>query len=156
MSGYFEERYTVYTETCVTAVKPHTCSACGIAIPKGGRYYRVTWVFDGSADGVKRCLACQCTHEHLRELCETGEQWPDETLSCGLDYRDEWDSEPPPEIAALAFWRYGDPLPQTEACVATNGENMFPPVWRRSNEYMRGSSRCAPGVLDFNAKEACS
>lgn len=155
MSGYFDERYAVYSETCVTAVKSHDCSACGIAIPKGGRYYRVAWVFNGSAGGVKRCLACQVTHEHLRELCES-EQWPDEKLSCGLDYKEEWDSEPPPEIAALAFWRYGDPLPQTEPCAAKNGVDMFPPVWRRSNQYMRGVERCASGGWDFPAREACS
>lgn len=146
MSHYSDELYAVYGEACVTANKSHACDACGIAIPKGGRYYRVRWVYDGSAGGVKRCLACQCTHEHLRELCEPGEQWPNETLSCGLDYSDEWDSEPPPEIAALAFWRYGDPLPQTEACVAKNGENMFPPVWRGSNHYMRGAERCLAGM----------
>lgn len=156
MSGYYEETYNVYRENCMTANKPHACSACGISIPKGGRYYRVAWVCDGAADGVKRCLACQVTHEHLRELCKQGEQWPDETLSCGLNYEDEWDTEPPPEIAALAFWRYGEPLPQTKPCEAKLYENMFPPVWRNSNAYMRGVDRCAVGVWDFHAKEACS
>lgn len=152
-----DERYTVYNEACVTAIKPHACSACGIVIPKGGRYYRVKWVFDGSAGGVKRCLACQATHEHLRELCEPGEQWPDERLACGLSYEGEWDSEPPAEIAALAFWRYGDPLPQTERCASTRADELFPPIWRWSNQYMRGAAQCLTGMsFATRATEACS
>ena len=141
MSHSAEERYAVYNENRQTARKPHTCDACGITIPKGGRYCRVTWVFDGSAGGVKRCLACQYTHEHLRALGEPDGMWPDEELDCGESYEEHW-GETPDVIAALAFWRYGDPLPAHEECAAKNGENMYPPVWRGSNLYMRGKESC--------------
>ena len=153
MSHDIEEQYAVYNENFQTAIKSHVCSACGITIPKGGRYCRVTWVYDGSAGGVKRCLACQYTHEHLRGLNQ--DMWPDEQLDCGESYEEHW-GETPPEIAALAFWRYGDQLPADEECAAKNGVNMYPPIWRSSNEYMRGAARCAPGVWGFAATEVCS
>lgn len=105
MSHSIDERYAAYVERRSRANKDHKCDACHRAIARRAEYYRVTWVFDGSAGGCKRCLACQITHEHLRVLCrERGDMWPDERLACGLDYADEWDTEPPPEIAALAFW----------------------------------------------------
>lgn len=110
MSYTADGSYDVYRERRVTARKKHTCGACGRVIERSADYYRITWVYDGGAGGCKRCLACQLTHEHLRGLCRSIEHdmWPDEWLSCGRDYEDEWGSEPPPEIAALAFWD-GDP-----------------------------------------------
>ncbi len=105
MSHVADERYTVYQEVTRRAIKPHKCDACDEPISKGHRYYVVTWVFDGSADGVKRCLRCQRIHEHLRTLGQDSwdHMWPDEMLNCGEEYTEHWGVEPPADIAALAF-----------------------------------------------------
>jgi len=115
MSRSCEETYDVYDERTFRANKPHTCDACGVEIPERHHYTRVFMLFDGSKEHLKRCARCQLLHEHLRALCEPGEQWPDERLNCGLRYEDEW-GDVPPEIAALAFWRPGDPLPALNPC----------------------------------------
>lgn len=57
---------------------------------------------DGDSVTLRRCSRCQTIHEHLRQLCESQERWPDEQLNCGEDYEEEW-GKLPPEIAALAF-----------------------------------------------------
>lgn len=104
MSHYCDASYDVYREHAVKARKAHVCSACAETIPPHTSYWRVTWVFDGSADGVKRCNRCQAIHLHLRGKCRDADSdmWPDERLSCGLKYEDEW-GDLPDEIEALAF-----------------------------------------------------
>jgi hypothetical protein len=103
VSYSFDEQYDVYDERVSKARKAHVCSACERSIDPGQLYVRVRWVYDGSADGVKRCGACQLTHEHLRGLGRDRDMWPDETLSCGLEYYEEWDADPPDGVAALPF-----------------------------------------------------
>lgn len=110
MSYQTDETYDVYNEVHPIARRQHTCSACKEAIEVGHRYTRVSIVIDGEASTVKRCARCQAMHEHLRKL-SPGEMWPEEKLDCGLAYLDEWGEDPPEHIAALAFWRPGDPLP---------------------------------------------
>lgn len=102
MSYEFDERYDVYDERYPVARKEHRCEACRERILRGDRYTRVGVVFDGIAYEIVRCLRCQAIHRHLRTL-GTCDQWPDERLDCGEEYADHWGSEPPPEIAALAF-----------------------------------------------------
>lgn len=102
MSRYCDETYDVYTERLTRARSAHECDACRRTIRPRDTYVRVRWVFDGSAGGVKRCLACQVMHEHLRDLGYTRELWPDERLACGLTYQSEWGAVPA-EIAALPF-----------------------------------------------------
>jgi hypothetical protein len=116
MSYSADEQYDVYHETQVTARKEHPCSACVEAIPPRTSYWRVTWVFDGSAGGVKRCNRCQAIHKHLRKLCAARDYdlWPDERLNCGLTYEDEW-GDLPEEIEALAFALPTDPIPMEPA-----------------------------------------
>lgn len=104
MSYSADENYKVYRETFRKARKAHTCSACRSAIAEGDYYCDLRWVNDYGAGTVKRCGSCQRTHEHLRKVCaESGydDMWPDEELNCGLKYEDEWETEPPEEIAAL-------------------------------------------------------
>lgn len=115
MSHSCDGTYDVYRETRVRARKPHTCSACTETIPARTTYWRVTWVFDGGANGVKRCERCQAIHLHLREKCRSSYDnlWPDERLNCGLKYEDEW-GDLPEEIAALAFALPSDSLPTTQ------------------------------------------
>lgn len=115
MSHSCDEQYAIYDEREFRANKPHTCDACGLEIRKFDRYTRVFMLFDGRKEHVKRCARCQLLHEHLRGLCEPGEQWPDERLNCGLSYESEW-GPAPAWVNALAFWRPGDPLPSINPC----------------------------------------
>lgn len=101
MSYVFEERYDVYDETPRRARTAKPCGACARTIAVGEIYMRVAWIFDGHAESVNRCGACQATHQHLRNLGEA-DVWPDERLGCGQDYEEEWGAVPD-EIAALPF-----------------------------------------------------
>lgn len=103
MSHYVEECYFVYQERTVRARVEHLCGACGEKISIDHRYIRVSIVFDESARTVKRCLRCQKIHLHVRSLDPFGESWPNEDLSCGKDYKEEWGVDPPPNIQDLAF-----------------------------------------------------
>jgi hypothetical protein len=110
MSVWADESYSVYNETFPRARIPHRCDACKEVIPAGHRYARIGTVFDGSAESVKRCLRCQEMHEHLRKLCWASDEseWPDERLNCGHGYSEVWGTEPPPEVARLAFMLPGE------------------------------------------------
>ena len=101
MSHYCEETYDAYVESMRRARKEHACDACALPIRAGDYYCSVHVVFDGKAETIKRCGACQTTHEHLRKLGD--DMWPDERLSCGLAYEEEWGGEPPPDVQALPF-----------------------------------------------------
>jgi RNase P subunit RPR2 len=114
MSEYADDYCEVWSETSPVARKRHTCDACNGPITPGRRYHRTFSVFEGTADTVIRCERCQAIYEHLRaKMAVAGE--PDEccnpTLSCGHEYKERWKVPPPEEIAALAFWLPGDPLP---------------------------------------------
>lgn len=105
MSYAAEETYDVYREQIRKARQSHRCDACRCVIRSGDYYCAVSWVYDGSAGGVKRCGSCQLTHVHLRGMCsaefDRDDMWPDERLGCGLEYEDEWGEEPPEEIWVL-------------------------------------------------------
>lgn len=104
MSYEADETYDSYVITTPRARKRHTCDACKLWIEPGHMYARVYILHDNIKRTVKRCGACELTHQHLRELCEQRWQmWPDECLSCGLGYESEWDTAPPDEIARLPF-----------------------------------------------------
>lgn len=115
MSHSADETYSVYKETLRASRKERNCDACGMRVPKSGQYWHVAMIFQGEFETVKRCLACQATHVHLRELAVHRDMWPDERLNCGLDYEEEW-GKLPSHIASLAFWSYGQPLPATNPC----------------------------------------
>lgn len=103
MSHSVDESYDVYREEVRKAIKEHICDACQRTISKGHTYCSVYIVFDGEAKTVKRCGSCQTMHEHLRKIAEPVGMWPNEKLNCGSDYEEEWDTEPPEEVVALAF-----------------------------------------------------
>lgn len=121
MSHSIDEHYEVYDETSRRAAKEHVCAACSEPIAKGARYTDVRIVWDGEARTLRRCERCQAIHVHLREVGE-GDTWPAEKLDCGEEYREHWGKEPPESIAALAFWRPGDPLPESERGRSTKTE----------------------------------
>lgn len=93
---------SVYNERDRKARKEHECCACKRRIMPREVYTRVALIWEGTVRPYKRCAGCQATHEHLRELCEGRDLWPEERLDCGKSYEDEW-GELPQHIAALAF-----------------------------------------------------
>lgn len=112
MSQYGDGDYCpVWSDRWVTARKEHRCAACGETIAPSHRYHVTFYVFDGSAHQTKRCERCETIFAHLSDRMEDPEEFCDERLACGHEYRERWGEEPPPEIAALAFWLPGDPLP---------------------------------------------
>ena len=84
------------------ARKAHTCCACREQISPGTVYTVTSVVWDGTAASTKRCPRCETIHAHLVDRAGWAE-WPDEELNCGKEYVDVFDTEPPPDIAALAF-----------------------------------------------------
>jgi hypothetical protein len=94
------------SETRPRARKPHRCDACHETIPTGTVYVRNGFVAEGTAETIKRCLRCERIYEHLAERFRAARRHgeaPDVLLDCGHTYRDEWDEDPPEEVAALAF-----------------------------------------------------
>jgi hypothetical protein len=138
MSHYAEETYDVYHEIRVIARKEHECDSvlCSDPIRPGDNYWRIHTVHDGRHENIKRCIRCQLLHEHLRGLGD--DMWPSETLACGLDYESEWGNPPPPGIAALAFWRPGDPPPALNLCDAEGPRHPFA-CWQ--HDWRTGRSR---------------
>ena len=88
---------------CVTrrARVAHVCSACGATISHGHYYTSTGVVWEGTAETIKRCGSCELTYRHLVELGSTRGMAPDLKLACGLDYAEEWETEPPEDIARL-------------------------------------------------------
>jgi len=115
MSQYGDGEYcTVQTTNERVARKEHTCSACDEVIPVGQKYAAVFIVFDGEPYVYKRCARCQIIYEHLRaRIRDEGDydEFCDEQLACGHEYQKRWGEPPSEALAALAFWRPGDPLP---------------------------------------------
>lgn len=142
MSHSCDETYAVYRELRVTARKPFECDCvpCSVTVRAGDGYMKVTTIHDGRVETIRRCLRCQHIHEHLRELGE--DMWPDERLNCGHTYQDNWECEPPPEIAALAFWQPGEPLPCDSRCTAGT-ESRCGHYWRTALSFVP----CTPGRL---------
>lgn len=103
---------SVFREETRKAKKEHWCDACGEAIPVGLKYSNTFGVWDGRASTIKRCARCEAIFQHLAVLMHnTSEEAPALRLDCGHEYVERWGVEPPPAIAALAFWLPGDPAP---------------------------------------------
>ena len=119
MSQYGDGDYcSVFQERWVKAKKHHRCHACGEDVAPGACYHVTFSVFDGTADTTKRCARCQAIFEHLSARMRVegdAEEFCDAELNCGHEYKERWREEPPAEIAALAFWRPGDPVPEKPA-----------------------------------------
>ena len=93
------------------ARKAHACTACKGPIPAGHEYVRHV-IIDEAGDKpsvTKRCMRCDAVYEHLLSITDCYNQ-PKPALNCGHEYTEVHGHEPPPEIAALAFWLPGDPL----------------------------------------------
>jgi hypothetical protein len=152
MSHQPDGTYDVYHEQQQTARKQHECEACDLKIEPGHRYTRLYVLFDGRKESYKRCSRCQLIHEHLRTLAP-GEMWPDERLNCGTLYESEWERPTPGWLAALAFWRPGDPLPATNRCTPEpNRYEYAGPVlacWGSPREWNPATGHCRAGRFDW-------
>lgn len=116
MSQYGDgDSCSVFEESWRTAKKDHKCSACREVIRPGQRYHYTFSVFDGDSDVNKRCERCQIIFAHLSARIRKegdAEEFCDAALNCGHTYVERWEEAPPEWLAALAFWRPGDPLPE--------------------------------------------
>ena len=115
MSTFGDEPVAVSHTSWRNARKAWTCSACKEPIEVGQKYRYVCFLFDGRWYTFRRCERCQAIYAHLAERMDVegnGEEFCADALDCGHTYEDRWDEEPPAHIAALAFWRPGDPLPE--------------------------------------------
>jgi hypothetical protein len=106
MSHEVDECYTVHRNERRRARKEHRCSACRETIRAGDVYHSIFTVFDGDSRTFKRCLRCEALHAHLvlkgTEATGRDRTYPQEDLSCGIPYEDEW-GPIPDDIARLAF-----------------------------------------------------
>lgn len=111
MSEYCDgDAECIYSQDLRKSRTPKDCAACKRAIAPGDYYMHATMVWDGTAESIDRCGACQVTYEHLDGLCDERHRvsrWdsmaPNQWLACGKAYADEWGDEPPADIAALPF-----------------------------------------------------
>lgn len=93
------------------ARKQHECCACHEAIRVGDRYHVSTLLnergckYDRYVEKAKHCARCYAI---IEALWKNGAK----VVELGLDCGKLWD-QPPDEVAALAFWRPGDEVPQT-------------------------------------------
>jgi hypothetical protein len=123
MSQYGDgEAPDVFEVTERKARKTRKCSACGEeAIVPGHHYVRTAILYDGEWEIIVRCERCQVIFEHLTALIKREgdyEEFCDFYLNCGHEYEERWGKKPPEWLAALAFWRPGDPLPVVAASPA--------------------------------------
>lgn len=104
--SWSDEACEVWNERTKKARKPHKCTGCGEVIAASHRYRHTTTIFDGCVSVYKHCLRCAAIVDALKDRLDP-ERFTEETLflNCG----EVWD-DPPPEIAALAFWTPGELL----------------------------------------------
>jgi hypothetical protein len=115
MSTYGDEPVSVSHTAWRTARKEWHCSACQEPIPVGQTYRYVIFLFDGTWETFRRCQRCQIIHSHLSDRMRSeGDRYEycADALDCGDTYEERWDEPPPEWLAALAFWRPDDPLPE--------------------------------------------
>jgi hypothetical protein len=147
------EPLAYYRETPRTAHKQHECSACEIPILPGHKYWVIAACWDGSVHGWKRCDRCQLIHVQLRPLCAARDEWPDEALNCGHEFEEVNGRAPPDWLAALAFWRPGDPLPATNRCTPEpNRYEYAGPLlacWGSPREWNPATAHCRAGRFDW-------
>jgi hypothetical protein len=97
----------VETESYHKARKEHVCCACGETIRKGDRYRKTFVVFEGDVDTYKHCLRCATLMDAISKRIRDGERNYEEAvaweLDCGHTWQENFDEEPPEEIARLAF-----------------------------------------------------
>lgn len=106
MCDYDTETVDVWQARLRTSRRRRRCEACAEWIEAGHRYERLTSLYDGHWQATTRCLRCVAIYEAL--VARRVE--PNFLLDCGTDWGDAFDEQPPPEVAALAFWLPGEPL----------------------------------------------
>lgn len=115
MSTEFDELADAWSERIRRARQTHRCSACGETIRAADRYSYTAIVYEGTVEQVKRCLRCERIYRHL-DATRARDDWSgpydgiDPYLRCGHTYEEVRGTEPPPEIAALAFLLPGEAM----------------------------------------------
>jgi len=103
------EPLDVDNERMVRARKEHTCAACKETIRHGDLYKRHFIAWEGTCETVLRCARCDTIYQSLCELHRAKNRgsydstWPAWRLDCGDSFQQVFRSEPPPELAELAF-----------------------------------------------------
>lgn len=94
---------------CITrprARKQHECCACELPIRVGDVYERIAFKWEGEFESLSRCLRCCAIAAVLHER-QRADPYSDQgvayALDCGHDWQERFESEPPPEVARLAF-----------------------------------------------------
>jgi hypothetical protein len=82
------------------ARKEHRCFACREIIRKGDRYHLIAQKDDGEFGVFKHCARCW---EMGNALLRAGSDTWAYDLNCGASWEDTFGSNPPDEVAALAF-----------------------------------------------------
>jgi len=109
LSHEVDEAYDLYHKTRRKARKEHRCCACGETILSGHVYVYVGLVWEGRGENYKRCLRCDTIFDAIvaRQQAASrhgyADQWPDEDLNCGHTWRENFEEDPPEEVARLAF-----------------------------------------------------
>ena len=102
-----------YDQTFRTARKSHECHACDETIEPGHRYSVTSGNWDGMWEQFKHCMRCHAMFEAIHASWRAN-GYPNMgvamDLNCGEDWADLF-GEPPPEVAALAFWLPGEVVP---------------------------------------------
>lgn len=111
MSCCDAEPAELYVERTRRARKPHRCTACREVIQPGTEYCAIKLKFEGDFESFKQCPRCRAMYRYLVAVSDDAVAL---NLDCGHTWSDVFDRDPPPEIAALAFWRPGDALPGDE------------------------------------------
>ena len=90
------------------ARKEHRCKACRETIRVGDVYASEFIVYDGESSTTKRCLRCDTMLSAIQSrMTDAGidswEEGVDPALNCGHTWDENFQEEPPPEVARLAF-----------------------------------------------------
>jgi len=96
------ERPGTYHERWHVARKEHRCCSCGEGIEPGHRYHYTFGVWDGDVSTYRHCARCWAMFDAIVAQTEPGEL-VDMQLACGTSWQDAFGSDPPAEVAALAF-----------------------------------------------------
>lgn len=101
---YADEVCDVYNVRLIRKSRvTHKCDACSETIPIGSSYTKVTKIFDGIVERIRRCVRCELIYEHLRGLPRDYDEFIDDRLACGHTYEERHGCPPPEDVASLAF-----------------------------------------------------
>ena len=110
------ESPAVHRESTRRARVPHRCTGCDETIRKGDTYTVTSQLYEGEWYEWKHCARCDALFSAIFAAMRASELYSgspgvDPAFACGVSW-DENFGEPPPHVAALAFWLPGEPVPR--------------------------------------------